>query len=157
MATEENKTEIVDELGSSFLETQEGGNGTLDITAETDPSRTGSQTDNNENSETVEGEENLLQGNAEGHDEEDEEGDEALLLDADGEGPDADGNLDEEKETTSSEKEATDDSQKTATEKKEEQEEEEDAEESEEADKKMAQKFDPNQMPQVNVATLASE
>ena len=160
MASEENgtKVEVLDELGSSFLETEECGNGTFDNTSETNPSQTVSQTDNTVNSVKAEegGENSVTQDEAEGQEDEEVEGDE-ILLDADAEAPDAEENVEDEKDASSAEKEPLSDSKKDATKKKEDQEEEEDAEESEEADKKMAEKFDPNQMPQVNVATLASK
>ncbi|RUS82560.1 hypothetical protein EGW08_009690 [Elysia chlorotica] len=161
MASEENGTpaEVIDELGSSFLETEEGGNGTLDITTETNPSQTVSQTDNstcgkaNDTEEGVDNIEGLEDAELGQDDAEEEEGDEALL-DADVTAPEE--GVEEEKNDPSTGKDSTTTSEKDDAKKKEDQEEEEDAEETEEAEKKMAEKFDPNQMPQVNVATLAT-
>ncbi|GFR91855.1 hypothetical protein ElyMa_006185800 [Elysia marginata] len=158
MASEENgsKPEVLDELGSSFLDAPEGGNGTLDITNETNPSQTVSKTDINETAEEGGEETSLALEEVEHEEQEEEEGAEGEE-EAEAEVVDADVSNEEEKGAQSVEKvEPSADSLKTDAKIKEQQEEEEEAKENEEVEKKMAEKFDPNQMPQVNVSILAT-
>ncbi|GFN79856.1 hypothetical protein PoB_000636200 [Plakobranchus ocellatus] len=168
--------EILDELGSSFMEAPEGAeaNESLDI------NEIGSSEPVTEEDKNVEDAGNEVEDPQDGFiDEEIQEAEaqeieeeaevEAIVLDADADTQIQEGDTEivaaeEEKEASVTEDETPkkSDSEKNAEEskesvakKKEDQEEEDDAEENEETDKKMAEKFDPNQMPQVNVATLA--
>lgn len=157
MASEANEAQkdVVDELGSSFFNAAEGGNGTLDITEESNPSQTASKTDleTTENADETEETGATAHDEAEAPEQEEEEGADG---DEDLEAEEAEVSHEENKEAVLTGKEPSSDSKKPDAIKTEEQEEEEEAKENEEVEKKMAEKYDPNQMPQVNVSTLAT-